>query len=202
MSNSFDNLVAALKKLPGLGKRSAERIAIDLLVGKRESLDNLTRALTVAGQEITLCPECGNLSESGRVCSLCEDPNRNRESLCIVEKIQDLVAMEEAGTWRGLYHVLHGKLSPLQNRGPEDVNLSGLKDRISRLGTKEIVFALSNDIEGEATCHYILESVLPPNHGIAITRIGFGLPSGGDLTYADSVTLRSAMDSRREFGLH
>ncbi|MGE9291766.1 MAG: recombination mediator RecR [Puniceicoccales bacterium] len=199
MSDPFDDLVAALKALPGLGKRSAERIAVHLLVGERDRLANFAQSLEVAGREIARCPECGNLARTGQCCVVCADPRRNGEALCIVEKIQDLVAIEEAGTWKGYYHVLHGKLSPLQNRGPEDVNLENLAGRIERLGVTEIVFALSNDIEGEATCHYIAETILPKDREIRTTRIGFGLPSGGDVTYADSVTLRSAMEARRDF---
>ena len=199
MSDPFDALVASLKALPGLGRRSAERIAIHLVVGDRNALGDFTRALDLAAREIGRCPSCGNLSRRGGECSICSDPRRDSTALCVVEKIQDLVAIEEAGSWRGLYHVLHGKLSPLRNRGPEDVNLAGFADRVARLGVREIVFALSNDIEGEATCHYIVESLLPPGNDVRVTRIGFGLPSGGEVTYADSVTLRSAMDARREF---
>ena len=199
MSDPFDALVASLKALPGLGRRSAERIAIHLLVGDRNGLGDFTRALDVAAREIGRCPSCGNLSRRGQECSICTDPRRDSTALCVVEKIQDLVAIEEAGGWKGLYHVLHGKLSPLRNRGPEDVNLSGFAERVARLGVEEIVFAVSNDIEGEATCHYIVESLLPPDTKVRVSRIGFGLPSGGEVTYADSVTLRSAMDARREF---
>jgi len=199
MSEPFEEFVSALKSLPGLGKRSAERIALHLLVSDRGRLSSLSQALETASREIDRCPDCGNLARTGERCGVCSDASRNEESLCIVEKIQDLVAIEEAGSWRGYYHVLHGKLSPLQNRGPEDVNLSTLAERIQTLGVKEIVFALSNDIEGEATCHYIAETILPSDREVKVTRIGFGLPSGGDVTYADSVTLRSAMEARRDF---
>tara|TARA_R100000027_G_scaffold391_2_gene477 strand:- start:9761 stop:10366 length:606 start_codon:yes stop_codon:yes gene_type:complete len=199
MDDPFDDLVASLKTLPGLGRRSAERIALHLLVGDRGRMEQFSQSLEVAAREIDRCPDCGNLARTGQRCVVCSDRSRNQQSLCIVEKIQDLVAIEEAGGWKGLYHVLHGKLSPLQNRGPEDVNLGGFSERLKSLGVKEIVFALSNDIEGEATCHYIAEALLPEELGISASRIGFGLPSGGDVTYADSVTLRSAMDARREF---
>ncbi len=199
MSDPYVDLVATLKALPGLGRRSAERIALHLLVGNRSRLDDVARALETAGREIARCPDCGNLARAGSRCPICSDPRRTTTALCIVEKVQDLAAMEESGGWKGLYHVLHGKLSPLQNRGPEDVNLAGLADRVRTLGVEEIVFALSNDIEGEATCHYIVETILPAQSGIRVTRIGFGLPSGGDVTYADAVTLRSAMESRRDF---
>ncbi len=200
MSEPFEDLVAALRALPGLGKRSAERIALHLLVGERDRLPRFMGALEVAAREIGRCPDCGNLARAGQRCPICADPGRIRSSLCIVEKIQDLSAIEEAGSWKGLYHVLHGKLSPLQNRGPEDVNLGNLADRIQSLEVTEVVFALANDIEGEATCHYIAETLLPQDRVIRITRIGFGLPSGGEVTYADSVTLRSAMEARTDFG--
>lgn len=199
MSDPYEDLLGALRSLPGLGRRSAERIALHLLVGDRSKLEEFRHCLDTAATEIARCGDCGNLARAGQRCSVCEDSRRQTDSLCIVEKIQDLVAMEEAGGWKGLYHVLHGKLSPLQNRGPEDVNLAGLAGRIESLGVREIVFALSNDIEGEATCHYIVESIIPEHLNVKVTRIGFGLPSGGEVTYADSVTLRSAMESRRAF---
>ncbi len=199
MSDPYDDFLAALKALPGLGRRSAERIALHLLVGDRSRLGEFRETLERAAREIDRCPDCGNLARVGEKCPICTDARRQTDRLCIVEKIQDLAAMEESGGWKGLYHVLHGKLSPLQNRGPEDVNLEGLSERIRSLGVKEVVFALSNDIEGEATCHYIVETLLPPGESIRVTRIGFGLPSGGDVTYADAVTLRSAMESRRDF---
>lgn len=199
MSDPYEDFLGSLRSLPGLGRRSAERIALHLLVGDRSRLDGFRETFETAAREIDRCPDCGNLARVGQRCTVCTDPRRETDSLCIVEKIQDLAAMEESGGWRGLYHVLHGKLSPLQNRGPEDVNLRGLADRIKELGVKEIVFALANDIEGEATCHYIVETILPSDGSVKVTRIGFGLPSGGDVTYADAVTLRSAMESRRNF---
>lgn len=199
MSDPYDDFLGTLKSLPGLGRRSAERIALHLLVGDRSRLDRFRETFEAAAREIDRCPDCGNLARVGQRCNVCADSRRQTDSLCIVEKIQDLAAMEESGGWKGLYHVLHGKLSPLQNRGPEDVNLGGLSERIGNLGVREVVFALANDIEGEATCHYIVETILPPDESVKVTRIGFGLPSGGDVTYADAVTLRSAMESRRNF---
>jgi len=199
MSKALETLISRLKSLPGLGNRSAERIAFHLLIEKRDRLDDLVEALAVASKEIGRCPVCGNLAAVGGLCSICEDPRRDHSLLCVVEKIQDLVAMESAGSWRGLYHVLHGKLSPLQNRGPEDINLGSLSERFSTYPIEEVLFAISNDIEGEATCHYIVETVLPVDARPKVSRIGFGLPSGGELTYADSLTLKSAVESRREF---
>lgn len=201
MAKALETLISRLKSLPGLGQRSAERIALHLLVEKRERMDSLTQALAMASEEIGRCPDCGNLAPKGERCSICEDPRRDRTMLCVVEKIQDLVAMEAAGSWHGLYHVLHGKLSPLQNRGPEDINMDSLRDRFAAGAIQEILFAISNDIEGEATCHYIVETLLPPENRPKVSRIGFGLPSGGELTYADSLTLKSAVESRREFHL-
>jgi recombination protein RecR len=131
-------------------------------------------------------------------CEICRDPTRRAEQLCLVETVTDLLAMERAGAYRGLYHVLHGKLSPLHQVGPEDLNLTTLAARLETGTITEVVLALSNDIEGEATCHYLQETYLA-GRKLAVSRIGFGLPSGSGLTYADADTLRSALDARREY---
>ena len=126
------------------------------------------------------------------------DPKRDHRSVCVVENVPDLVAIERSGSWRSAYHVIHGKLSPLHGVGPEDLNITSLFSRIEAGEIDELVLALSNDVEGEATCHYIMEN-LPPGHDLRVTRIGFGIPSGGGVLYADSVTLKSALESRRAF---
>jgi len=193
----FENLQMALRKLPGIGYRSSERIALHLLVGRPDQIKTLVGALEEASRVIRRCSRCGNLSEDD-LCDICSNPKRDHRSVCVVENVPDLVAIERSGSWMGGYHVLHGKLSPLHGVGPDDLNLASLRARIESGDVDELVLALSNDVEGEATCHY-LQGNLPQGREIRVTRIGFGIPSGGGVTYADSVTLRSALESRRAF---
>jgi recombination protein RecR len=194
---AFEKLQQALRKLPGVGYRSSERIALHLLIGKPDQLQALISALGEASRMIRRCSRCGNLSEDS-LCAICSDPKRDHRSICVVENVPDLVAIERSGSWRSGYHVLHGKLSPLHGVGPDDLNISGLLARIEAGEVDELVLALSNDVEGEATCHY-LQAHLPAGRGVQVTRIGFGIPSGGGVLYADSVTLKSALESRRAF---
>jgi recombination protein RecR len=194
---AFENLLQELKHLPGLGFRSAERIAMHLLVEQPEALEALMESMVAARAAVRRCESCGNLAESAE-CAVCEDERRNPSSLCVVEHVPDLIAIERSSAWKGKYHVLHGKLSPIHGIGPEDLNFQSLIERIEAGGISEFVLALSNDIEGQATCHYIQEEIVG-DRPIKVTRIGFGLPSGGGVTYADSVTLRSALEGRREY---
>jgi recombination protein RecR len=193
----FEHLQQCLKRLPGLGHRSAERIALHLLVEKREAGSNLLDSLSRAMEGVGSCERCGNLAE-GSLCPICEDSTRDPALLCIVESVPDLRSMERSGAFRGRYHVLNGKLSPIHGVHPEDLNLDSLRRRLDEGGIEEIILALSNDIEGEATCHYLQEELLAP-YALGLSRIGFGLPSGGGIPYADATTLRSALEGRREF---
>lgn len=197
MTPAFERLQQQLKQLPGLGYRSAERIALHLLVGKPGELPVLVNALEEAARSVRRCTRCGNLAE-GELCALCGDERRDQRVVCVVENVPDLVALERSGAYRGVYHVLHGKLSPIQGVGPADLNLSALVERARAGEVKELILALSNDVEGEATCHYLTDQ-LPPEAGVKVTRIGFGLPSGGGVLYADSTTLKSALDARRDY---
>ena len=197
MNASYDKLLSTLRQLPGLGYRSAERIAVHLLAHKTNSLEQLMDALKDAKSNVQPCTTCGHLSES-RLCTICEDQNRNRRSLCIVESVLDLIAIERSGTWGGLYHVLSGKLSPIHGVLPEHLNLANLSDRIQTEQIEEIIFALTNDIEGNATCHFI-QDMLSSYSNLKFTQVGFGLPSGGGVTFADPNTLKSAFESRRTY---
>jgi recombination protein RecR len=197
VTTAFEKLQEVLRKLPGVGFRSSERIALHLLIGKPEQLKALVAALEEASQAIRRCSLCGNLSEGG-LCAVCADPRRDHRSVCVVENVPDLVAIERSNSWRAVYHVLHGKLSPLHGVGPDELNIAGLLARINSGDVDELVLALSNDVEGEATCHYIQEH-LPAGRSVRVTRIGFGIPSGGGVLYADSVTLKSALEGRRAF---
>lgn len=168
-----------------------------LLVEDRASLEELIAALDGAKSAVGRCGTCGNIAED-KQCAICSDERRDVSKICVVEHVPDLIAIERSAAWKGGYHVLHGKLSPIHGVGPEKLNFNSLQRRIEAGGISEFVLALSNDIEGQATCHYIQEELIG-NSAIEVTRIGFGLPSGGGVTFADSVTLRSALEARRTY---
>lgn len=197
MTPALEHLQKLLKRLPGVGYRSAERIALHLLVEKPQQLPELVHALEAAAQSVHRCARCGNLAEEPH-CSICADERRANGQLCVVENVPDLAAIERSSAYRGLYHVLHGKLSPIRGVAPEDLNLGSLLARLQSGEVQELILALSNDVEGEATCHYLTER-LPAGGQVKVTRIGFGLPSGGGVLYADPVTLKSALDGRRDY---
>jgi recombination protein RecR len=197
MTPAFEKLQKHLKQLPGLGFRSSERIALHLLVEKPTRLPELVAALEEAARAVRRCDRCGNLAES-ELCAICADDRRDRSTVCVVEHVPDLVAIERSAAFRGVYHVLHGKLSPIHGVTPADLNLAALQERLGSGEIVELILALPNDVEGEATCHYVTEH-LPSDRPVKTTRIGFGLPSGGGVLYADSVTLKSALEGRRGY---
>jgi recombination protein RecR len=196
--SALEDLQQQLKHLPGLGFRSAERIALHLLVEQPERLPALVAALEEAARSLRRCGRCGNLTD-GELCAICADGRREQRQVCVVERVPDLAALERSGAWRGSYHVLHGRLSPMHGIGPEQLNLAPLFVRVTAGEVDEIVLALANDVEGEATCHYVA-SHLPAEPLVKISRIGFGLPSGSGVVFADGVTLKSALEGRRGYG--
>lgn len=202
MSTSFDKLQQTLRRLPGLGYRSAERIALHLVVENPAQCRELVAALEEAAAKIARCSVCGNICEVPEVvgasprCDVCSDRSRDERTVCVVETVPDLIAIEKSGAFRGVYHVLHGKLSPVKGIGPTELNMQSLGERVRSGDIGELILALGNDIESEATCHFIREQIVGGRE-IAISRIGFGLPSGSGIGYADSTTLRSALESRR-----
>lgn len=196
MTPAIEHLQKLLKQLPGVGFRTAERIALHLLVEKPARLPELVGALQAAAAGVRRCERCGNLAEEP-LCGICADPQRLPEQVCVVESVSDLAAMERSGAYRGTYHVLHGKLSPLRGVGPDDLNLASLVRRLEDGSVKELILALANDVEGEASCHYLTEQVAA--RPVRVTRIGFGLPSGGGILYADAVTLKNALEARRSY---
>lgn len=198
MTPAYDQLVQILKKLPGLGFRSAEKVALHVLVERPEKVQELAHALVQASQEVRRCEVCGNLTEAAR-CSICDSEVRQKQVVCVVESIPDLVAIEKSGAYDGRYHVLFGKLSPLKGVGPEHLNLETFWPRFESEEWQEVVLALSNDLEGEATCHWLQEQIRERHPNIRVSRIGFGLPSGSALLFADGPTLKSALAGRREF---
>lgn len=195
MSEAFEDLKKTLKRLPGLGYRSAERLALHLLLEKPDAAGELVEKISAAQKKVTRCPLTGDMAE-GETSKICQNTNRRSDIVCVVETVADLMAFENSGAYQGWYHVLHGKLSPVQGIGPDDLFIEPLRKRIEAGEVEEIILALSNDIEGQATCHY-LQSEIIGEANIPVSRIGFGLPSGGGVTYADGATLRSALESRR-----
>lgn len=196
--SALDQLQQQLRQLPGLGPRSAERIAMHLLVENPEKLTALVTALQRAASGVGRCTRCGHLAE-GELCGICADPRRDAGLVCVVEQVPDLVAFERAGTYRGVYHVLHGRLSPINGVGPEQLNVAALVARVASGTVSELILALANDVESEATCHYLTGQITAGGGAVKITRIGFGLPSGGSVLHADPVTLKSALDGRRSY---
>lgn len=195
MNPAFNALVDSLKKLPGLGYRSAERIALHLLVESTESAASLQETLAKAAETLRRCPVTGNITD-GKLCAIYEDSSRDKSIVSVIEHVPDLLALERSGAFRGTYHVLHGRLSPIHGVGPNDINLACLQKRLDSDAVSELILALPNDIESEATCHYIQEEVIG-DRDILVSRIGFGLPSSRGIDLADPATLRNAMTSRR-----
>lgn len=197
--SAFDDVRTLLRKLPGMGFRSAERTALHLLVEAPETLPPLLTALAQAAGTITRCPVCGNMSENGELCEICKNDSRERSAVCVVERIPDLLAFERGGDFHGVYHVLHGRLSPIHGVGPERLNFESLRERLASGTVSELILALSNDIEAEATCNYIRSQIAAAFPQIRVSRIAFGLPAGGTLGLFDPGTLKSALEGRRDF---
>lgn len=197
MTPSFDKVRQLLKMLPGMGHRSAERLALHLLVERPGKLAPLLESLQAAASAVRRCARCGSLAET-ELCPVCQDVRRDPAAVCVVEQVPDLMAIERSAAYRGTYHVLHGRLSPINGVGPDQLNLATFEQRLKDEPITEVVLALGNDIEGEATCHYITEAIHAIRPSIKVSRIGFGLPSGSGLTFADPATLRSALESRRD----
>ncbi|MBW1667960.1 MAG: recombination protein RecR [Deltaproteobacteria bacterium] len=189
----LEKLIEQFSRLPGIGQKSAARIALYVLKSDRELAENLASALVEVKDQIRLCSVCFNLTDNDP-CSICRDQSRANGVLCIVEGPGELLAIEESGVFKGRYHVLHGVLSPLEGIGPEDLKISELFQRIEPEGIKEIILATNPTAEGEATASFLAKSLA--EKGLKITRIALGIPMGGDLKYMDSLTLQHALKSR------
>lgn len=187
-------LIGELKRLPGVGPRSAERIAVWMIQHKKSNSEALSHVLDVSRESVALCKTCGFFSTEGE-CELCEDSDRDQETLCVVEQPTDVLPLERSGVFRGYYHCLGGKLSPLDNTSPDDLNIASLLKRISDHEELEVILALSADVEGEATANYLSEILEEKN--CKVTRIAQGLPAGGGLEHADELTLMRALQGRR-----
>ena len=189
------SLIAALNKLPGIGPRSAERIALHLVQSEAGSVQQLAQTLLTAREKIRLCSICGALTEADP-CATCSDTRRDSSIVCVVERPTDIISLEKSGTFHGKYHVLGGKISPLNGVEPEDLRIADLEKRLKREPIKEIIVALSTDVEGDATSSYLAKHLTRPN--LIITRIAHGLPAGSGLEFADELTLSHALEGRRE----
>ena len=193
---AMTRLVKELSRLPGIGEKTASRLAFNLLNRPREQVIALAESLLEMKERVGLCAECFGLSDHPR-CHVCEDPAREREVICVVEGPADLMAIERARSFNGVYHVLHGAVSPLDGIGPEDVKINELIARVSPPAqVREVIIATNATVEGEATALYIARVLRPL--GVKATRLARGLPAGGDLEYSDSATLQSALSGRRE----
>ncbi len=192
---SLIKLIEELKKLPGIGPKNAQRLAFFLLRAPKERAESLAAAMSEMKKVIVNCLRCFNLSEK-ELCEICSNPDRISERMCVVQSPQDLFAIESTGQFKGTYHVLAGALSPMRGVGPEDIRIGELVDRIKKEGTKELIVATNLDVEGEATASYI--AGLVKSEGVKVTRIARGIPIGGSLEHADTVTIGLSIDGRQE----
>ena len=195
LPDSITTLIAALSKLPGVGPRSAERLALHLVQTESGVVKHLADAIVSARERIQFCTICGALTEKSP-CPICENPRRDGSLICVVERAVDILSIEKAGTFRGKFHVLGGKISPLDGVEPEDLRITELEKRLTVEPIKEVVIALGTDVEGDATSNYLAKRLA--RSGLKISRIAYGLPAGSGLEFADELTLSRALEGRRE----
>ena len=191
----IQDLIDELSRLPGIGPKSAQRLAFYLVKAEPGEAKRLAEAIVNAKERITFCRECGNVAE-GELCRVCRDEGRDRTVLCVVEEPKDIATIEKAAVIKGRYHVLGGAISPLDGIGPDDLRVQELLDRVERDHVTEVILATNPNLEGNATAMYVAALLKPA--GIRVTRLASGLPVGGDLEYADEVTLSQALEGRRE----
>ena len=194
--SAIDDLATELSRLPGIGRKTALRLTYHLLRQPSDQSKRLAQALLTLGERVRPCARCFNLTED-EICSICRDPRRDPTAICVVEQASDIGAIERAGEFRGLYHVLGGRLSPLDGVGPDDLTITALVDRVSDggSGVREVILATNPSLEGDATALYVQSQLA--NRGLTVSRIARGLPVGGDLEYADGVTIAQAITARR-----
>ena len=194
-SNAIDRLIAGLSHLPGIGAKSARRIALEMLTWETEEVRALAELMVEVKTQVRQCSVCFNLTEEDP-CGICSDPRRDRSLLMVVDHVGDLLAVERAGAYRGLYHVLDGRISPLDGVGPEDLHIGELLERLGQNEAQEVILANGPTVEGDATAQYLSQRLEPLN--VKTTQIARGLPVGSDLALADQVTLARALEGRRE----
>ncbi len=191
----IQDLVDELNRLPGIGPKSAQRLAFHIVKSRSEDARRLAEAIVQAKDRVRFCRECFGVSE-GELCRYCADPSRDSLTVCVVEEPKDVSALERTGAIKGRYHVLGGAISPMQGVGPDDLRVQELLDRVGRNGVTEVILATNPNLEGNATAMYVAGLLKPL--GVRVTRLASGLPVGGDLEYADEVTLGQALEGRRE----
>jgi recombination protein RecR len=195
----IQKLINALERLPGIGPKSASRLAFFLLRAPDDVAQGLSESLSGLKDKVGFCQECFNITEAGRErCEVCENPKRDSSLICVVEEALDVVALERVGAYNGKYHVLHGVLSPIEGVGPEGIKVTPLLERVARGGVREVILATNPSMEGDATALYLRQQLQP--YGVKVTRLARGLPVGGDLEYADQNTILRALSGRQEMG--
>lgn len=194
-SREISQLIGALMKLPGVGSKSAQRLAFHILRMPKEEVDQLGKTLIEARAKVRFCKECFTLTDQ-ELCPICSSARRNHKQIMVVESTRDLAAYEKTGKYEGVYHVLHGAISPMQGIGPADIRIKELLVRLQKEDVEEVIIATNSSLEGEATAMYISKLIKPT--GIRVTRIASGVPVGGDLEYIDEVTLLRALDGRTD----
>ena len=193
--NPLDVLTEQFRKLPGIGKKSAQRIAFHILRMTDEQAEEFLRSIEDARKVIHLCPICQNLTD-GEVCSVCANEKREKSVICVVSSPQDVISIEKTNEFRGVYHVLHGVLSPVDHIGPKDLKITELLARLNGDEVKEVIVATAPTVEGDATAIFLANLLKPL--GVSVTRLAFGIPVGGDIEYADEITLSRSLENRRE----
>lgn len=194
-TSSFSKLIDVFRKMPGIGHKSAVRMAYYILSLSDSEVDGIITAISDAKEKIRYCSVCQNMTESDP-CEICSNPKRNHSVICVVEQPKDVIALEKTREYYGVYHVLHGAISPMDGITPDDLKIKELLSRVAQGGVDEVIMANSPSIEGEATAMYISKLIRP--FGVKVTRIAYGLPVGGDLEYADQITLVKAIEGRHE----
>jgi len=192
---AVEDLIAKLAKLPGIGKKTAARLAFHILQSSQADAEALARSILQVKERIGLCRICFNIAE-GEVCTICRNSQRDRSLVCVVEEPSDLMAIEATGIFKGLYHVLQGAIAPLDGIGPQELKIAELLDRLKQGGVRELIIATNPTIEGDATSLYLAKVVKPL--GITVTRIAQGIPAGGDIEYVDTKTMSRSLEGRRE----
>jgi recombination protein RecR len=191
--SSIQVLIKNISRLPGIGEKTAERLAMHILRSPRRQAEELAQSILTVKDKVRFCRRCFALSDD-ELCHICRDPARDSSALCVVEQPADMIAVEKAGAFRGRYHVLSGALSPMNGIGPENIRIRELLERVKSGGIKEVVLATGTNVEGETTASYIAKLLEP--HAVKVSRIASGVPMGGDLKYVDQVTLKRAMETR------
>lgn len=194
---ALDRLTEHFAKLPGIGSKTAQRLAFYVLSLPQEEAQEFADAIVGAKREVRLCPVCQNLTDR-EICAICDDPQRDHSVICVVAEPKDVIAMERAREYNGVYHVLHGVISPLNHLGPDNIRVRELLDRVSDGSVQEVIMATNPDTEGEATAMYISRLLKPLE--VKVTRLAYGIPVGSQLEYADEITLLRALEGRREIG--